>query len=153
MTSLTGDGVSVHVIEDVSKAEEDGGGERRAAPEQRVAEFLPRFAGVKVRAGPESGTHAARQSPNLIRAAAALDLTSIALHAHFPARKIQRAGGDADAVEESRVGSGPHLAMAPQGGRALVAVRRLSCWLERRSGSSPDHIFLVVRGDGRPCAP
>lgn len=115
MTSLTGDGVSVHVIEDVSKAEEDGGGERRAAPEQRVAEFLPRFAGVKVRAGPESGTHAARQSPNLIRAAAALDLTSIALHAHFPARKIQRAGGDADAVEESRVGSGPHLAMAPAG--------------------------------------
>lgn len=87
---LTGYGVSIHVIEDVPKTEDPGGGGRWAAFQQRGAEFLPRSAGVKVRVGFHSGTHAARQRAHLIRAAAAFNLASIALHAHFLARKIQR---------------------------------------------------------------
>lgn len=45
---------------------------------------------MKVRVGFQCGTHAARQRAHLIRTAAAFYLTSIALHTHFLARKIQR---------------------------------------------------------------
>lgn len=88
--ALTGYSVSIHVIEDVPEAEDPRGGSRRAAAEQRGAEFVPGFAGVKVRAGLQRGTHAARQRAHLIQTAAAFDLASIALHAHFLARKLQR---------------------------------------------------------------
>lgn len=90
--TLTGDSVSIHVVEDVPKTEDPGGSSRRAASEQRGAEFLPRLARVEVRVGFESGAHAAGQRVHLIRSAAAFQLTSIALHAHFLARKLQRRG-------------------------------------------------------------
>lgn len=88
--SLTGYCVSVHVIEDVPKTEDPGGSSRCAASEQRGAEFLARSARVKVRGGFQSGAHASRQRAHLIRTAAAFDLASIALHAHFLAVEIQR---------------------------------------------------------------
>lgn len=88
--ALTGYSASIHVVEDVPQTEDPGGGSRWAASEQRGAEFLPRFARVQVRVGFQSGAHAARQRAHLIRSAAAFHLASIALHAHFLARKLQR---------------------------------------------------------------
>lgn len=93
ITVLTGDGVSVHVVENVPKTEDPRGGRRRAASEQRGAEFVSRLAGVEVRAGLQRRAHAARQRVHLVRsaaAAAALQLASIALHAHCLARALQR---------------------------------------------------------------
>lgn len=97
--SLTDDSVSVHVIQDVPEAEDPGGGGRRAASEQRGAELVAGSAGVEVRAGLERGAHAARQRAHLVRTAAAFDLASVALHAHFWARKIQRRRGGGDTNE------------------------------------------------------
>lgn len=117
--SLTGHGVSVHVVQDVPEAQDAGGGGRRAAPEQRRAEFVAGLARAKVRAGAGShhepdrpaaaaaGTHAAGERVHLVRAAAAasLDLASVALHAHLlllllllAARKIQRKAGGRDTI-------------------------------------------------------
>lgn len=89
---LTGDGVSVHVVENVPKTEDPRGGRRRATSEQRGAEFVSRLAGVEVRAGLQCRAHAAGQRADLVRsaAAAALQLASIALHAHCLARALQR---------------------------------------------------------------
>lgn len=88
--ALTGYSASIHIVEDVPQTEDPGGSSRCAASEQRGAEFLPRFARVQVRVGFQSRAHAARQRAHLIRSAAAFHLASIALHAHFLARKLQR---------------------------------------------------------------
>lgn len=45
---------------------------------------------MQVRGGFKGRAHASRQRVHLIRTAAPLDLTSIALHAHLLARQIQR---------------------------------------------------------------
>lgn len=90
---LTGDGVSIHVVEDVPKTEDPRRGRRRVTSEQRGAEFVARLAGVEVRVGLQRRAHAARQRVHLVRsaaAAAAFHLASIALHAHFLARALQR---------------------------------------------------------------
>lgn len=54
---------------------------------------MARLAGVEVRVGLQRRAHAARQRVHLVRsaaAAAAFHLASIALHAHFLARALQR---------------------------------------------------------------
>lgn len=53
-------------------------------------EFLPRSAVMQIWTGFKSRTHASRQRVHLIRTAAPLDFTSIALYTHLLAGKIQR---------------------------------------------------------------
>ena len=57
---------------------------------------------MKVRAGFQSGTHAARQRAHLVRTAAALNLAPVALHTHLLSRKIQRREITERATERER---------------------------------------------------
>lgn len=92
---LTGHRVSVHVIEHVAEAEDPGGGCGRAAPHQRGAEFLARFARAQLGIRLDRGAHVSRERAHLRRrAAAALQLASVAFHAHLVARMIQRSRSD-----------------------------------------------------------
>ncbi|MEQ2187032.1 hypothetical protein GOODEAATRI_000374 [Goodea atripinnis] len=106
--------------------------------------------GVKVRAGLQTGAHAARKRAHLVRTAAAFNLAPIALHAHdFLARKIQRRKSEGEKVREID----REKKIVQQGANderwslGLVEIR--CCLRQRSAGSSPDHVFLAVNGDGR----